>query len=373
MSIQSDNPIQTIDSKTGEIVSQTTINKIQEHNKSNLPVKTVDKYGRTQNIETSRPIQTIDFTGKTVSETSNSETSNSETEGQASNLTSNNSSNLEQSISNQAIQTNDNKSISEFDLRKEYLETQRLKREAEQLKKQAKEDLSKAQAFRKARDLAISGEDPTALLLAADINPVKFYQDLTKFSLSDKGRQVETDPVKIELQEHKKRLESLQKELDEKKQQSEKQQELQQHNQIIQSKIIPFLQSNPEKYEVLLMHYGPNAAIEIYQSTYSYYEKTGKLVSFEQMADHLEQSWFNQLVSGHTNALKLKKYKERFAEKQQAQNLSDENLNTPNEQITNNSVTLSNKFSASTSPITKNKYQGLSHKEKAELIKKSNW
>lgn len=227
--------------------------------------------------------------------------------------------------------------------RKLFLQAQKAKRRADELEKKAGASLVKAEAFDKAVSLAQSGEDPTAVLTAAGLDPIKFYQNLTKYALDPTKNKVE-DPVQKELREHKERLDQYAKDLEVQATSIKDKEEMAAHNAVITSEVIPMLNSNPEKYETLLMEYGPNAAVEVYKTVWEIFQTTGKARKFEEVADEMEKYWSDQVESGINNALKLKKFQNRFA---QTNNETNRNSQSDQTDTTNRSPTLSNKHNNS--------------------------
>ena len=140
---------------------------------------------------------------------------------------------------------------SEAEARKLFLDAQKAERRAKEMEKKAKEGLTKAQAFEKAVSLTKTGGDPGAVLTAAGIDPIKFYQDMTA--------QVLKEPVKKEtaqektLREHEERLNEYAKNLEVQANTFKEREELAQHNAAIVKHVIPLIQNNPERYETLLL------------------------------------------------------------------------------------------------------------------------
>lgn len=264
----------------------------------------------------------------------------------------------------------DDEKITEAKIRREYIAAQKLKREAEAAAKKAKAGLERAEAFEKAREMALTGEDPTALLRAAGLDPIKFYQDLTTYSLSEKGAKEEVDPIKRELAEHKARLDQYAREQEAKEKALQEREEIAAKNQVIQDKVIPLLREKPEQYETLLLQYGNQTAITIFETAYDIYQKTGKARSFEEVANELEKYWFENLVSGHEKALSLKKYKSRIA---QSAPLTSGNTMPEQSDTPLSSVTLSNKQSVANTSRPHNPFKGLTAEErKAAILSKFN-
>lgn len=233
--------------------------------------------------------------------------------------------------------------------RKLFLQAQRAKREADELNKRARTNLSKVEAFEKAKNLAESGEDPTALLTAAGLDPIKFYRDMTTYALSDKGKP--EDPVQKELREHKERLDKYAKDLEVQAASIKEKEENAIHNQVIQQSVIPLLTANLDKYETLLMEYGANAAVEIYKTVWEIYKETGKTRGFDEVADEMEKYWSDKVEAGLNSAFKLKRFQSRFA--QETKNEAQRQQLPDHQETTYRSPTLSNKHSAA--PVPSNK------------------
>lgn len=232
----------------------------------------------------------------------------------------------------------------EAEARKLFLQAQKAERKAKEMEKKAAAGLQKAQAIETAIKMTKEGEDPTALLTAVGIDPVKFYQDMTTFALSDKAPKV-IDPVQKELQDHRDRLDKYAKDLEVQANTLKEKEELSQHNANITAQVVPLLTSNPDRYESLLLEYGSNAAVEIYKAVWDRYQQTGEVVSFEQAANKMEEYWSNQIESGIVAASKMKKFAARFAQ-QAAPRETKVDQETPNR-----SFTLSNKNTSTPAPV----------------------
>lgn len=251
--------------------------------------------------------------------------------------------------------------------RKLYLQAEKAKRKAAENLKKSEDSLKKAEAFEKAISLAQSGEDPTAVLLAAELDPVKFYRDMTAFALSDKAKKPE-DPVQKELREHKERLDKYAKDLEVQATTIKQKEDLAAHNEVIKSAVIPLLNENPQKYETILLEYGANAAVEVYKAVWEIYQETGKARKFSEVADEMEKYWSDKVESGLNSASKLERFKNRFA-----QQTHSEPLRNPfNEQkdTSNRSPTLSNKQSIA--PIKQNATKTFKSRDERmeEILKK---
>lgn len=248
------------------------------------------------------------------------------------------------------------------DARKLFLQAQKAKRRADDMEKKASASLERATAFDKARALAESGEDPTALLNAAGLDPIKFYQNMTNYALSDKAK-VE-DPVQKELREHKERLDKYSKDLEMQANSIKEKEDMAAHNQVISSTVIPMLNANPDKYETLLMEYGPNAAVEVYKTVWEIYKETGKARKFDEVADEMEKYWSDKVESGINNALKLKKFQNRFS-----QSSNETNRYQSDQKENNRSPTLSNKQNTTPLKNSAKNYQTRDERV-AEILKK---
>jgi len=259
----------------------------------------------------------------------------------------------------------DDKPVTDADRRKEWLAIQRLKRSLAEKEKRAGEGLKKAEAIEKAIALTKSGEDPTAILVAAGLDPIEHYQGMTKFALSDKAKPPE-DPVQKELREHKERLDKYAKDLEVQTKTLEDQRALDLHNKAIQDHVIPLLQNNAERYEALHAEYGPNAAVEVYRTVWEIYQKTGTARKFEEVADEMEAYWVEQVDKGIQAASKLKKFQNRFA-----QNDSGQGHPVDRTEI-RRSVTLSNRAAPAVPPVTpsRNPYSGMTPDERVAAILK---
>lgn len=230
------------------------------------------------------------------------------------------------------------KEPTQAEIRKAWLRSQQVLRGANEKEKKAAAALARADAFEKVRSLAESGEDPVALLKAAGLDEVKYYQHLTKYALSDKARAPE-DPVQKELRDHRERLDKYAKDLEVQATTIREREEMAAHNQVIADKVIPLLRDNADKYEALITEYGANAAVEVYKTVWDIYKETGKARSFAEVADEMETYWTETIGKGLEAAAKLKKFQNRFA-----QSAPETPANPPTAPATPmRSVTLSNK------------------------------
>lgn len=223
------------------------------------------------------------------------------------------------------------------DIRKAYLDAQKARRKAQDMEKKARDGLTRAEAFEKARAMAESGEDPTAILKAAGIDTVKYYQDLTKYALSDKAKEVE-DPVKKELREQREKIDKYAKDVEEQAKRLQEKEDLQVHNSVIAQKVIPLFRDNPDKYEMLLGHYGENAPVEVYKTVWDIFQETGKARSFHEVADEMEAYWEENAGKGLEVLAKMKKFQNRFTQNGSGPSQHQDQAETPKR-----SVTLSNK------------------------------
>lgn len=299
-------PIQTTDQSRAPI----TINS--DGQQVNVPsVKTVDADGRL--ITANQPQQE---TQSNISEQSNSETT-SQTQPEA------------------------KPKNTEAETRKLFLQAQKADRRAKEMEKKAADNLQRAEAFDKAKSLAESGEDPTAVLIAAGLNPAKFFKDLGEWALSDKN--IVEDPTQKALREHEERLNKYAKDLEVQATTIKQKEEMAQHNTVIARDVIPLLQNNPERYETLLLEYGQNAATEVYKTLWERYQQLGHTnddagvpLTFERVADTLEEYWFNKIETGYNAASKLKKFRNKFIQQdsEQRQQSSNDQEETPSRSFT---------------------------------------
>lgn len=322
-----------------------------QSNSSN-PVRTVDASGNLVSTDTNgaAPIKTVDTQGRTI------DTNTAATEAVQE---------AEVAVNGEAPATPTTEAKPDAEARKLFLEAQKTKRRADEMEKKAQANLAKADAFEKAVSLAASGEDPTAVLKAAGLDPIKFYQNMTSYALTDKGKP--EDPVQKELREHKERLDQYAKNLETQAATMKEKEEMAAHNQVISTNVIPMLNANPERYETLLMEYGANAAVEVYKTVYEIYQQTGKARKFDEVADEMEKYWSDKVESGLNNALKLKKFQNKFA---QASSETTRYSQPDQSATTNRSPTLSNKHN--TTPLKSNTpVRQLTREERvAEILKK---
>jgi hypothetical protein len=255
--------------------------------------------------------------------------------------------------------------LTEAKLRREYLEIQRLKRLVSDKEKKAASSLKQAEAFEKAKAAAESGEDPTAILKAAGLDPVRFYQRLTDYALSGKGVKEETDPVKRELAEHKTRLAQYEKDLKEQATKFAEKEDMAAKNEVIRTAVIPLLQQNTEKYETILLHYGANAAIEVFKNVWDIFEKTGTTRTFAEVADEMEAYWSEQVAKNLETVSKTKKFGGRFGAPVAQDQGSNAQAKPP--PAAQPSVTLGNHPPPAVAPSA-NPYRGMTREERVAAI-----
>ena len=256
----------------------------------------------------------------------------------------------------------------EAQIRAEYLEAQRVKRKAQELEKQARENLAKAQGVEKALEAYKNGQNPKAVLDAYGIDPIKFYQDMTTIALKE-GKEAAEDPVQKELRAHKERLDQYEKEKADLQKQIQERDDIAAKNKVLSDHVIPLLTKDAGRYETLVMQYGSNAAIEVLNTALNIFNETGNAPKFEEVADEMERYWYEQLRSGYSNALKLNKFRQEFA--QSSPPPQDTNRPEPRE-TPPRSVTLSNRQSAvpaaAATPQTRKHYSSMD--ERVADIKK---
>lgn len=311
------------------------------------PVRTVDAQGNQISLDTKEaaPIKTVDSIGRSIDHTDAPRDSQ---EAQA----------IQELEKAEEVPKNP-----DAEARKLFLQAQKAKRRADESEKKASASLAKAEAFERAISLAQSGEDPTAVLTAAGLDPIKFYQNMTTYALSDKNKT--EDPVKKELREHKERLDKYAADLEVQANTIKSKEEAAAHNQVITQTVIPMLQANADKYETLLMEYGANTAIEVYKTVWEIYQSTGKARKFEEVADEMEKYWSDKVEAGIINASKMKKFQNRFS---QSNSETSRNASQDHQDIPTRSPTLSNKQVSQ--PLKKSSHYQTRDERVAEIMKK---
>ena len=256
----------------------------------------------------------------------------------------------------------------ELDARKLFLKAQKAERKAKENEKKSQDGLKKAEAINAAIKLTNEGGDPTAVLTAVGIDPIKWYQNMTSYALSNKDKA--EDPVKKELREHKERLDQYEKERTVMLTDMQQKEDMIAANKIISTQIIPIIQSNPEKYETILLEYGKDTAIAIFNVMKEAYDLPDdqkpagwKMPTFEEAAERLEIYWAEKVESGIIAASKLKKFSNRFAQSFSNQSNQSEQKETPNR----SSFTLSNRQSAQSAPPSKFS-RNLTRDERIDLL-----
>ena len=302
------------------------------------PVRTVDTHGSiiSTDTNTSAPMKAVDSVGRQLQE----DASRVASEAAAANP------DIPKELPKSATDAAPEGTPTEKDVRRTYLEAQKVLRKAQQREKMASAKLADAEGYEKARQQVESGENPFALVEFAKIDKVKNYREATTYALNDKKTVIE-DPVQKELREHKERLDKYAKDLEVQAKTIQEKEDLAAHNKVIADKVIPLLQADPDKYECLVTEYGPNAAVEVYKTVWDIYQQTGKARSFTEVADEMEEYWRETIDKGIQSARKLKKFQNQFSQtgEEHRQSASDRS-ETPRR-----SVTLSNKPSAP-APIT---------------------
>lgn len=305
---------------------------IQQDNAN--PQKVVDFTGKPLTSEGQTAVKTVDVYGRTAEEAPAVE---------------------KPAASPEEAKQEDIKTSTEAEARKLFLQAQKAERKAKEAQKKAEAGLKKSEAIEAAIELASSGKDPTALLKAAGVDPIKFYRDMTDFALREPEKT--EDPTQKELREHKERIEKYEAENKKLAEQIESDKQIAAHNKTITEQVIPLLQNNADKYESLITEYGKNAALEVYKAVWEAYQLPDeqkpagwKMPTFEEAADRMEEYWSNQIESGLIAASKLKKFQNRFAQGNGTTSNNKDQSETPNR-----SFTLSNKHIASPPP-SKQKY-----------------
>jgi hypothetical protein len=323
-------------------------------------------------VDSSKPRRTVDTSGKLLTTDTNAAAPVKSVDGNGRLYESLDTKKLESAPvpgSNPEAKPNEEKKNEvknpEAESRKLFLEAQKAERRAKEMEKKAKSGLTKAEAIEKAIKMTESGGDPTAVLTAAGLDPVKFYKDMTSHVL--KNPEKPEDPIQKELRETREKLEEYAKANEVMVKTQQDKEELEQHNKIISSTVIPLLQAEPEKYEALLTEYGPNAAVEVYKAVWQRYQETGETVSFQQAAEKMEEYWSQQIETGINTALKMKKFANRFAQS----NSTPSQTNTVSQKETpkSNTFTLSNQQKV-VSPPTSKLPGNLTWDERAEAIKR---
>jgi hypothetical protein len=248
--------------------------------------------------------------------------------------------------------------------RKLFLQAQKAERKAKEAEKKAVTTLKKAAALEAAIKMTQDGADPTALLTAVGVDPIKFYKDMTTYALSDKAKP--EDPVQKELREHKERLDKYAKDLEVQASTIQEKENLAQHNQTISASVIPLLKATPDRWETLISEYGNQAAVTIYKAVWDRYQLDGTVVPFDQAADEIEAYWAEQVENGIKHASKMKKFQHRFAQASSDQRNSSEQKETPSR----SSFTLSNKSATNSTQPSSSKRAMTKEERIAEILKK---
>lgn len=308
------------------------------------PVRTVDTRGNIVGTDTNRaaPMKAVDSVGRAVQQDAARVAEKAAEAAFPGNTNAGNEGASNENAGNKSSDNDNGKESAEktgADIRKEWLSIQKLKRSLAEKEKKAAESAARAEAFEKVRTAAESGEDPVAILKAAGLDPVKYYQHLTKYALSDKGREAAAeDPVQKQLREHKERISQYEKDVQQLRDEAKNREDLAAKNQVIQDKIIPFLKTNEGSYDCLFAEYGANTAIEVFKTWYELYEKEGTPRDLKAVADEMNEYWKETIGKGLEAAAKLPSFANRFA---QAVGATSQTSNAT--ETRSRSVTLSNR------------------------------
>jgi hypothetical protein len=199
-----------------------------------------------------------------------------------------------------------------------FIKAQKAERSAQARIKRAEEMTAKADKFEK----ALSDPDPTAKLTALGLNPHEVYEALTKYALKQMETKEAVDPIAEMRANYDKKLQEMADTMH--KQQIDATNKENTHQEVIaiQSKFIPLLANNPEKYEALIEYagngdinqaaiYGYNQVKRIWMEnngTFPINTDTNQPVTPEEIFDGLEQYHDSLTETAIKKALKMKKF-----------------------------------------------------------------
>ena len=295
----------------------------------NAPIRTVDSNGNTlstANVPAAPVIKTIDTYGREIKAEAK-----------------------EPEAPKTGAQTSEppkEKEPTNADVRKAYLDAQKTRDRALALEKKAKANLSKAEAMEKAVAAYDTGKDPTAILKAAGLDHIKFYQQMTDYALNH--NEAPEDPVQKELKEQRARLEKYEADLKADREKLQSERDTAAHNRTITDHVIPLLKDNPERFEAILTNFGRDTAVEVYKTVWEIYQKTGKARSFAEVADEMEVYWSEKIDQGIQAAYRMKKFQNRFAQSGNETKETQSNQETPKR----SNITLSNQQTVAPLPAS---------------------
>lgn len=201
--------------------------------------------------------------------------------------------------------------------RKLFLSAQKSDRQASERLSKTKASTQRAEAIDAA--LANLDKDPTALLKAAGIDSIKYYQKLTQHHLNGDPA---PDPVQERLSAQEAKLKAVAEHLEFQKQELQEQADLNAKITAVGQHVLPILQRDMDSYESILAYNGddPNAAaVYIFNAVEREYDESVKrdpnnpnIVSFQDAANALEKYHSDQLELGITKAMSMKKFSAKY-------------------------------------------------------------
>lgn len=184
----------------------------------------------------------------------------------------------------------------------------KMERKLSQKQKEAELIIAKAEAYR----AAFSSTDPIDALQKLGLQPNEIYRKLTDFVLKEEKPAEPQDPIKAELADTRKKLDSYAEIQEQMKQELQTERESLMHMQAMNTTVAPIINNNPEKYETLIHMFDGNkeAAIQnVYENMYKTFLETGETYTAESAADAMEAYWSEQYQQVLDKAGKLNKFK----------------------------------------------------------------
>ena len=159
---------------------------------------------------------------------------------------------------------------------------------------------------------AFEETDLIAALTKLGLSPTEIYHKLTDNAL--KNPPPEEDEVHKELREVKEQTKSYAEKMEAMERQLQEEKEQTSHMQAIQQHVAPVINENPDAYEVAINIYGGKDEFisEVYSSMYKEYINSGTTYTAKQAADAIEEYWAGELSNRLEQASKMGKFAKYF-------------------------------------------------------------
>lgn len=177
---------------------------------------------------------------------------------------------------------------------------------ARQMQKQAQEELKKLEQFK--QFMSTAQKDPTAVAKALGMDPTEFlrqYQNAMFSIPNDPPKPAPEEDVKTRLERYEEERRKEKEELQQFKSQSIR-------NEYIQSKILPVIQSDVDKYELLNQNGKEQCASFIYDMMDAHYRATGEELNPQDVAEEMENQLTKEFEEKLASTKKLKRFSKHF-------------------------------------------------------------